>query len=223
MDSERTFSSEDIKAKVDAIRERSRGQKDRAPLEHYLEEFAAADPEEIAARTGVAFDAQSQRFKLRFVGRPTTVSWPGLDVVDCETGQEARTSQRILLACFLLHGRLADATGKYLSYPEIPWGEHYYGAFRGRCIGRLAGTFGKRIDAFREKCERIGATPTGEGDASYDVEIVDGVFMRLTLWEGDEEFPANAQITFSDNAPLAFAAEELAAAGDVVIGAVSRA
>ena len=214
------MTTEESAKKVQQLREERRGQKERAPLEHYLAEFAAASPEDMAARSGVPYDGDAGCFRLRVVGRPTTVSWPDLEVRDDATGESASTYTRILLACLLLRGKLVPATGTYLAYTEIPWGSHYFRAFEARCIKRLARTYGEDVEGFAARCRKLGAIERAGADACFDVELVDGVYVRLSLWEGDDEFPANAQITFSDNASLAFAAEELAVAGDVVLGAV---
>ena len=214
------MTSEDSARKVQQLREARRGQKERVPLEHYLAEFAAASPTGMAARSGVPYDLGAKCFTLRVLGRQTTVSWPGLDVVDCATGELASANVRILLACLLLRGKLVPATGKFLAYTETPWGNHYCRAFENRCIKRLARTYGEDVDGFSQRCRRLGAAERNGADACFDVELVDGIIMRLSLWEGDDEFPANAQITFSDNAVLAFSAEELAVAGDVVCAAI---
>ena len=44
-----------------------------------------------------------------------------------------------------------------------------------------------------------------------------GLTIRFLLWLGDEEFPPNGQILFSDNFRYAFTAEDLANAGDIVL------
>ena len=45
-----------------------------------------------------------------------------------------------------------------------------------------------------------------------------GLFVRLILWAGDDEFPPSAQILFSDNFPAAFTqGEDMAVVGDVTI------
>lgn len=44
--------------------------------------------------------------------------------------------------------------------------------------------------------------------------------IRLSIWEGDNEFPASAQILFSDNFSAAFTAEDIAVAGDITLNAL---
>ena len=55
------------------------------------------------------------------------------------------------------------------------------------------------------------------GDAAYEFNFLEGLRLCFVLWAGDEEFPPSAQILFSDNFPLAYAAEDAAYIGDVVL------
>lgn len=207
------------------MQEEHMGQKDAAPLEHYIQEFTDADPAVLSARSGVAFDADDQAFKLHLLGRSLSVSWPDLTCVLTDTGEEQRTNVRILMACLLLRGKIVQSQGGFLSYPELPWGDHYFKAFQGRCIYRFAGMYRGEggVERFRRAAEALGGAPVQAGDAAFDFEFVDGVVVRLILWEGDDEYPTTSQILFSDNTPLAFAAEELAAVGDVLLGNLKRA
>ena len=102
----------------------------------------------------------------------------------------------------------------------MPWGEVYLRQFDGRCIKRLAFSYGSRLGVFRKIMEHIGALPVSHGDAAYEVEIYPGYQVQMILWEGDEEFPPSSQILFSDNFPVSFAAEDMAVMGDVIIGSL---
>ena len=44
--------------------------KELVPLEHYLDAYRKADPEEISARTGFHFDAEKQAFSVSFMEDP---------------------------------------------------------------------------------------------------------------------------------------------------------
>ena len=78
--------------------------------------------------------------------------------------------------------------------------------------------FGGKLDAFREIMERVGAQAISSGDVGYELEFMKGLFVRLILWAGDDEFPPSAQILFSDNFPAAFTqGEDMAVVGDVTI------
>ena len=44
--------------------------------------------------------------------------------------------------------------------------------------------------------------------------------MQILVWAGDEEFPPNAQILYSDNFVDGFAAEDRVVAGDILISSI---
>jgi hypothetical protein len=67
------------------------------------------------------------------------------------------------------------------------------------------------------------AEKSGNGDAGYRFEFMNGLFMTFILWAGDDEFRATAQILFDDNFPHAFTAEDMAAVCDTAIGYLSAA
>jgi hypothetical protein len=46
---------------------------------------------------------------------------------------------------------------------------------------------------------------------------MNGLFISLLIWAGDDEFPPSAQILFDDNFVFAFTAEDLAVVGEVTI------
>jgi hypothetical protein len=102
----------------------------------------------------------------------------------------------------------------------MPWGEVYLRQFDGRCIKRLAFSYGNRLKDFQKVMEHLGAAPVSHGDLAYELEIFPGYQVQMILWEGDEEFPPSSQILFSDNFPVSFQAEDMAVMGDVIIGSL---
>ncbi len=102
----------------------------------------------------------------------------------------------------------------------MPWGEVYLRQFDGRCIKRLAFTYGNRLDDFRLVMDHMKCSPVKFGDVGYELSIYPGYQIQMLLWEGDDEFPPSSQILFSDNFPVSFAAEDMAVMGDVIIGSL---
>ncbi len=188
------------------------------PMEHYKAVFAAADPEVMSGRSGVPY--ADGRFSLTLLGRPVTVSWPEMCSRFADDGTETASNTRILLARLILEGTLVKSGGKLLAYTDMPWGNVYAQQFRGRCILRLAGTYGSNLPGFEEAAAGVSGVSADSGDRSYDVPFLPGLTVRLILWEGDEEFRPTAQILFSDNFSSAFSAEDIAVVGDVLLNAM---
>ncbi|MDR3277838.1 MAG: DUF3786 domain-containing protein [Oscillospiraceae bacterium] len=198
------------------------GNREQAPLGHYTALYRELDPQETAARTGAAF--HGGQFSLKVLNRKLIADWPEFALssdADCPQALLGAYA-KILVLRYLLNGQEIAARGQFLSYRELPCGGVYDRNFQGRCVIRLARAFGDRLDAFRRAAASLGGAPGTLGDASYDMPFLEHITVRLILWEGDEEFPASAQLLFSDNTSFAFDAEDLAAVGELMIGALKE-
>ena len=198
---------------------------ERLPWEHYLSQYQESDPKEIAARLGISYDEEQKYFTLKFLGTVYQISWPDFQVSHEADDMgfyplETMTYARTLTIRFLLNGAEASGTGKFKTYREMPWGEVYLRQFDGRCIKRLAFSYGNRIKDFQAIMEHMHCVPVKHGDIAYQLEIFPDYLVQMILWEGDDEFPPSSQILFSDNFPISFQAEDMAVMGDVIIGSL---
>ena len=186
----------------------------QAPLEHYLGRLQDADPAEISARLGLPFDGKG--FTLRVLGKEKHINVPAFD-------DEGWTDRwRILFGRYLLEGKKAAPMTGFVTYSEMPWGETYNEKFRQRCILRLAGTYGFRPQVYADVCRAMGAEHIKSSGDCWQFEFLPGLYVRFTLWEGDEEFAATSQIVFSDNFPDAFAAEDRVVVCEYILGEMKR-
>jgi len=201
--------------------------KEGKPFEIYRARYEKLDPTEAASRCGASYDPERREFELSFMGNRYAVAFPQFSVRAVAKNVPADQlavfgAAHILLIRYLLEGRAVPASGKYLTYREIPWGSVYNDNFTGRCIKRLAFAYGNSPDLFSKVMEAMKAKPIKGGDKAYELEFMDRLFIRYLLWEGDDEFPPSSQILFSDNFPSAFTAEDLAVVGDVTINAMKE-
>lgn len=201
-----------------------RNNKEEVPFAHYAALWREMDPAEASARCQVPFDVQQQVFRLTMLGEEYVLAWPEFSV-RTGAGEIAKISvaAQILMMRFLLAPGFAGSTGRFLSFRETPWGDTYIQPFTGRCLKRAAFTFGTRLSAFSAAMQSLGASEVKHGDAGWQAEFLPGLFMQLFVWEGDEEFPPNAQILYSDNFPAVFTAEDLVVCADVLIDIVKAA
>ena len=198
--------------------------KEMVPFEHYVGLYAKLDPAEAAERCGVAYDPAARRFKMRLMYVDYELTWPVFSIRSEDENGFAlgNLPAQMLLIRYLLEGKKSLGTGTFLPYREMPWGEVYLKPFTGRCLNRAAFTFGVQLGRFRKAMEGLPAIPIKRGDAAYQLEIMPGYDVRLIVWEGDDEFPPNSQILFSDNFPQAFSAEDRTVVGDILISDIKR-
>jgi hypothetical protein len=194
----------------------SKSWKEKIPLVHYSDLYSKLDPLEVSARCNIKFDDGC--FFIRLMGSEYKIEFPSFNV--CASDNMPDINEKILILRFLCEGRWAAFAGKSLSYREVPWGEVYFKNFEGRCIKRLARTYGDKTDLFCKimdcnaelKAERIS-----KSNISYRFEFMSNLYTSFFIWQGDDEFPASAQVLFDDNVPFAFSAEDLATVGEIII------
>ena len=194
--------------------------KEGVPFEHYVNLFKNLDPQEAVSRTGTAFDGKA--FIVRLIDTEYTIYWPEYAIsADREDAFALKSlpTQTFLLR-WLLEGKAVAAKGEFKTFREMPWGELYIQPFTGRCLTRAAFTFGTRVTNFAAAMEKLGGRKLPHGDAGYEPELLPGDTMRLIVWAGDEEFPPNSQILYSDNFAEGFAAEDRVVSGDILISVV---
>ena len=121
---------------------------------------------------------------------------------------------------YLLESKQVPWQGGWKTFREMPWGELYITPYTGRVLTRAAFTFGTRLSAFKTACEKMGALPLNHGDAGYQFDLIGGYSMQIMVWEGDDEFPPNAQVLYSDNFENGFAPEDRVVAGDILISTI---
>jgi hypothetical protein len=201
------------------------GQLYEVPLAHYQALYEKLDPREAAERCGAPFEQTADGagfFLLRLMGTEYRAAFPVFELRSGGAWEDVLqdSAERILLCRYLCEGKRFPNQGKQLSYNEIPSGPLYYRNFEGRCLKRAAFTFGDDPALFRRVVEGLPGLrfeALDRGDAGYRFEFLNGLFMSLAVWAGDEEFPPSAQMLFDDNFVFAFAAEDLAVVGEVVI------
>ena len=188
--------------------------KEQVPFEHYQKEFEKTSLEDIRQRLpGVPFE--NGRFALTLLGKTYQVEHPtGAVCPECPL-----PAQTFLLR-YLLESRELPFQGQWLTFREMPWGELYIQPYTGRVLTRAAFTFGTRVAAFAAACEKMGGKKLTNGDAGYEFDFIGNYKMRLLVWAGDEEFPPNAQVLYSDNFREGFAPEDRVVAGDILISVI---
>ena len=193
--------------------------KEEVPFAHYADLFRSLNPEDVCRRLeNVAWDGKA--FSVKLLGREFVISQPEYAIEARDGGKLPPLPTQTFLLRYLLESRDTSWSGEWKTFREMPWGEMYIKPYTGRVLTRAAFTFGTRVAAFRAACEKMGAEPMKHGDAGYRFDLIGGYQMQLLVWEGDDEFPPNAQVLYSDNFAEGFAAEDRVVAGDILISTV---
>ena len=193
--------------------------KEEVPFASYEEKFRALDPGDSAGWLSyVRWDGTE--FTVRLLGRDFAIAHPDYAIRALDGGTVPPLPAQTFLLRYLLESRDVRWGGEWKTFREMPWGEMYIKPYTGRVLTRAAFTFGTRVAAFRTAAEKMGGLSLPNGDAGFQFDLVGGYRMRILVWEGDDEFPPNAQVLYSDNFAEGFAAEDRVVAGDILISTI---
>ena len=193
--------------------------KEEVPFAHYEEKFRALEPASVLERLkAVKWDGGE--FTVKLLGRDFAISHPDYAIRALDGGNLPPLPVQTFLLRYLLESKDVSWAGQWKTFREMPWGEMYIKPYTGRVLTRAAYTFSFKLAAFRAAAEKMGAEAVKHGDAGYQFHLIGDYHMQILVWQGDDEFPPNAQILYSDNFAQGFAAEDRVVAGDILISTI---
>ena len=90
----------------------------------------------------------------------------------------------------------ARLTGQWVPFRDVQGAGPFAPAFDRSVLRPFAATFTGRIDDLRTAAMALGGTPLPHSDAGFLLHAFECIPMEFLFWEGDEEFPAQANILF---------------------------
>ena len=193
--------------------------KEEVPFAHYEAKFRELNPQDALSRLpSVAWDGKE--FSVKLLGIRYAISHPDYAIRNLDGESLPSLPTQTFLLRYLLEAKEVAWKGEWKTFREMPWGELYIKPYTGRVLTRAAYTFSFKLDAFSKAAEKMGATPVKHGDAGFLFDLIGGYQMQIMIWAGDEEFPPNAQVLYSDNFAEGFAAEDRVVVGDILISAI---
>ena len=164
----------------------------------------------IIQRTGFESVADDQ-FRVPFLNRVYRIGFPELTFEDeTDSQEEVPIQEQILILHYMLSPAPSPLTDNWISYREIPGASFYYSSFVRRAIDPLKKVFGQNIDNLLHAVVIMGGKTIDTGDAGYEFRLFPNIPVRLILWAGDEEFPAEATMVFDEHIGSMLSPEDIA-------------
>ena len=96
---------------------------------------------------------------------------------------------------------LAHFRDRWVTFPQLRNTSVFDAAFRNGILRPLASTFAGRAGDLRRALEGLDRAPIStSADVGYQVAAFDCIPVRFLFWDGDEEFPAQANLLFDESA-----------------------
>jgi hypothetical protein len=151
--------------------------------------------EEISRRSGIPIVDQSA-LRLPFLGRVYVIAYPSFEFSDAADPAAQVPLQEQVLILHYLQRCQPRLKGQWIAYREIPGAGFYFSAFVKRAVDPLKKAFGQNVAGLKKAAAKLGATPMDTGNAAYRLELLPYAPIQIVVWEGDDEFPAEANILF---------------------------
>ena len=165
---------------------------------------------ELAERSGFSI-SEADLLSVPFLDRKYRVRAPEFSFQDWDTPKLEVPLQEQVLILHYLKGCGGDAiTGRWVAYREIPGAGFYYGAFVKRAIDPLKQVFGNQPETLTRVGLKLGGQTVSDGDVGLKFRVLPHVPLKLILWQGDEEFPPEANILFDDSLGSILSPEDVA-------------
>ena len=174
-----------------------------------VEKLASEPLETITGRGGFEM-TEENGFSVPFLGKTYRVSYPAFDFITQEEPSQETPIQEQVLILHYLTASGGSPSGNWVAYREIPGATFYFSAFVKRAVDPLKKAFGADASLLEAPAKMLGGTPVDAGDVGFEFRLFPKVPIQLILWEGDEEFPAEANILFDDSIGDLLSPEDIA-------------
>lgn len=162
--------------------------------------FAAGEAEAMAVRAGGEWDGEKGRIKIAYFGAPVEVSHPEGEMFSPRL--DLTRNDRVLILQYLSQATPVVPRNEWISFLQLPGGELHHVPFVNEAIKPLAEKFGSCPQELVLRARELGGTPVTMGDAGAVIAVFPRLPVAVSVREGDEEFPASANILFDATAPF---------------------
>jgi len=167
--------------------------------EEFWRDLIQADPEDILRRTGVR--RQQNVFRFPFFNQEAVADLDQKRVFRTDAPEEEPGFRRCLVT--LLYLLLIDTAGlgQPISPLELTGATTFFQSRGPHAIpsAPLEKRFGRDLAGFLEAGRSLGAEPRDQGDGAFALPVYPGLSVGVTLWEADEDFPAQVSFTVPAN------------------------
>ena len=162
-----------------------------------LKRFLDGDPANMALVSGAKLDTQREQLELTYFGRLYTITLTDGKISSAGL-TEIPFNDRTLILQYLSLTSGVHTRGRWQSFLQLPGGMLHYAPFQDIALKPLAKAFNGKVTLLGGAAEPLGGTTVAMGDAAVQVAALPKVPLLAVLWDGDDEFPASAQILFDE-------------------------
>ncbi|HHT63240.1 MAG: DUF3786 domain-containing protein [Bacillota bacterium] len=160
-------------------------------FDYSLHAFRSKKPEIMADLADVTWE--EPLFKFNYLNIPICLNWQTGEILP----NNLSTEEKIIIYQYLSESSgISRDCNRWISFLELPEGQHHYQPFIKEAIEPIAHKFGTNPALFLRAGEKLGGLRVQGGDASFKFQVFPKIALMVMLWEEDDEFPARSNILF---------------------------
>ena len=174
------------------------------------------DIQEQCRKSGAQY-VEPNEIVINYLNQPYHITLPDVEISLEDSKVEVALKDKILILHYFTEAKGTPATGKLITYKQLPGGVSYFPAFSQRAIAPLVNHFGKNPELLIKAAAKLGDRGADYGDVSVNVNAFDHVPITLVLWRGDEELATNGNILFDANISDYLSTEDVTVLSETII------
>jgi len=144
---------------------------------------------------------EADTLTLKLFGRKFGIYTQTGRIVTLEDFQPADIiSQLNIYTLFGFASPQAHFKDKWVPFRELSGASPFTMAFEKHVLDPFAQTFSGQIEKLSKACKALGGVNLSHSDAGCLINAFDCIPIKFLFWDGDDEFPAQANILYDDSA-----------------------
>jgi len=181
----------------------------------------SSDIQEQCRKSGAEY-VEPNEIVINYLNQPYYITLPDVEISLQDSKVKVPLKDKILILHYFTEAKGTPATGKLITYKQLPGGVSYFPAFSRRAIAPLVNHFGKNPELLIKAAAKLGERGADYGDVSVNVNAFDHVPITLVLWRGDEEIASNGNILFDANISDYLSTEDITVLSETIIWKLVR-
>ena len=153
---------------------------------------------------------------LEYFGNPITVD--SLHRTVNSVNIPLTITEKLIILHYLVTAGGKTATGKLITFKELPEGAGYFPTFYKRAVAPVISKFGNSIANLRVAAAAIGGTAIDMGDAAVSFGVLPHVVLVWIIWRGDSVLPPEGSVVFDSTITDYLPVEDIAALCQSIAG-----
>ena len=158
-----------------------------------------------------------QQIIFPYINRRHVLNIDGETIAFEEDAGRPTLPEQVFMLHYLLKAKAIPFSGELITFREVPSGTFYYQAFFKRAIAPLAEGFGGRPSLLDQVANLIGEIVPSPADRTLKIVVLPRIPVILSVWEKDEEFPAEGNVYFDTTISSHLSTEDIAYAGSAAV------